>query len=171
MKKSKDVRNLAKKYGRAIKGAPKLEKQELAIKTRDGLKKISPLDVRYEGTTFGTMLDMYGDVSKQFSEYKKDVGHSISRFISTFKSLGHITPNIELNALIDEITSLLVLNPNVTYFNFTRDKDGYVTGKQQIDIVTTSHIEVPEDFDKGYWVIKDGEFVLDEEKYRQYWSI
>jgi hypothetical protein len=170
MKYKKDY---VRKYGKAIKHAPNTEYKDLLIQGKDNrLKKINPLDVIHNGVSFGLMLDLYNDLKGSHSDFKNDVGHSISTLISTLKAKGYNTPNVELNALIEDIGHLLIIEPSKEYYNFKCNEDGYIIGLDDINIVIEKGlITIPDDYDKGYWKIEGLGFVLDEELYRAYWSV
>jgi hypothetical protein len=174
MNKSKKIKNYSRKYSNALKGAPVLDIKELCIKTANGgLKKIDPLDVVYEGSSFGLILDMYHDLQKLHSEHKKAVGHSISALIALLKQKGYNTPNVELNALIGDINELLIIEPNKVYDIFYRNADGYIVSKQPLlqDCEILEVGDIPEDYANGYWKIENGKWLLDKELYNQYWSV
>ena len=161
----------SRKYLSALKNIPTLEYNDLSITTKNGgLKKVHPLDVKYEGSTFGTIRDMYFEEIEQHSELKSIVKQSIFALTSTLIEKGYNTTSTELNTLIEDISKLLIIEPTKQYYNFKVNSDGYVVGKDDIHIVTSSHIEIPDDFNKGYWKIIDGKFVLDEDKYKQLWG-
>lgn len=171
MSKSRKTKDYARRYGSALKGVPTLETKELAVKTKDGLKKIHPLDVKYEGSSFGLIRDLYAGEIKLVAELRNELDSAKSALTSTLIEKGYNTSNIELNSLIDDISHLLIIEPTKEYWNFTTNADGYIVGKQKIEIVTDGHIDIPDDFDKGYWRIVDGKFELDQEKYSQYWQV
>ena len=168
-------KNKYHKYSKALTSIPKTEDKDLLIQGKDGkLKKIKPLDVTYEGSSFGLILDMLGDVSEQHSEYKKDVGHSISTLIAFLKGKGYNTPNIDLNALIEDLECLVTINPNKEYSVYHKNADGYVIGRSVVfsnDTILEDN-ERPDDYDKGYWRISDtGKWVLDEELFKMMWRV
>ena len=174
MKKGKEIKHYTKKYGRALKNAPILDYKELCIKTKDGgLKKIEPLDVTYEGSSFGLILNLYNDLKKQYNSYKKDIGHSISTLISLLNEKGYNTSNVELNALINDINELTIIEPTKVYDIFYRNADGYIVSKQPLltDCVILESGDIPEDYANQYWKLINGKWVLDEEKYNSYWSV
>ena len=150
MNKSKQTRNYTRKYGKALKGAPITDYKDLLIQGKDNqLKKINPLDVRYKGTTFGLILDMYEDLNKQHNEYKKAVGHSISALIATLKVKGYNTPNVRLNTLIEDINHLNIIIPNVQYSGFKLE--GECIKGLGYDVIFEVK-ELPDDIYSGYWL-------------------
>ena len=172
-KKSKNTKNYSKMYAKAIKGVPVLDYKDLCVRTKNGsLKKIDVLDVVYEGSSFGLILDLFNDLQNKYSDYKKATGHSISALISTLKSKGYNTPNVELNALIQDINNLVIIEPDKQYDILHCNADGYVVSSSVLisnDIVVESK-DKPDDFDKGYYKYINGEWVLDEELYKQMWG-
>ena len=175
MKKGKDVKNFSKKYGRAVKNCPILDYKDVCIRLKDGgLKKISPLDVTYEGSSFGLILDMYRDLQEQHSDYKKSVGHSISTLISLLKDKGYNTSNVDLNALINDINELTIIEPTKVYDIFYRNAEGYIVSKQPLltDCVILEIGDIPDDYANQYWKINDeGKWELDKDKFNSYWSV
>jgi hypothetical protein len=165
--KGKKVRNLSRKYGSALTGIPKTEYKDLLYQDKNNkLKKINALDVTHNGSSFGLILGLYEDLKELHKQEKKEVGHSISTLISLLKFKGYNTPNVELNALIEDINHLLIIEPDKEYFGF-KLTNGYVSG-YGYDVIMVKQ-DIPEDFDKGYWKIIDYKFVLDEEKYELMW--
>ena len=173
MNKAKKVRNYKHKYGKAIKSCPIVEYKDLLIQDKNNrLKKIDPLQVVYNGSSFGLIFDMYGDVSDKYSAYKKATGHSISTLIATLKQKGYNTPNVDLNALIEDISHLVIIEPNKQYDILHLNANGYVVGNSALisnDIVI-EHTDKPDDFDKGYYKYVNGKWELDEELYQQMWG-
>ena len=169
---SKDRNKYARKYSRALTSVPTVEQGELLIKDKFGkLKKIHPLDVKIDGSSFGLIKDLYETEKTNHIKLLDSLNESIARLTSVLIDGGYETSNVELNALIDDINHLLIIKPQHSYYNFTIDEQGYVTGMSPIGVVTTSHTDVPSDFDKGYWKIENGNFVLDQEKYNQTWGV
>ena len=166
-------RNKHDKFARALSSVPKTKHRDLLIQDKNNkLKKINPLDVSYEGSSFGLILDMYHDLQKIHSEYKKDVGHSISTLISTLKDKGYNTPNVDLNALIDDINELVIIEPDKLYTVYHCNANGYVVGSSVIisnDIILEDD-DRPDDYAKGYYKLVNGKWVLDEELYKEMWS-
>lgn len=167
MNKSKNTKNYTKKYAKALKGVPILDYKELCVKTKNGLKKIDPLDVTFEGSSFRLILDLYGDEKNRHKDLKHSVGQASSTLISLLKDYGCDTSSIEINALIGDLNNVLMIHPNKDYIGYQLNDAGYVIG-YGYDVLMVKG-EQPEDFDKGYWKLVNREFILDEVLYEQMW--
>lgn len=168
-------RNKYDKYARALGSVPITEYKDLLIQDKHKkLKKINPLDVMYEGSSFGLILNLFHDLQKQHNDYKKDIGHSISILISLLKDKGYNSPNVELNALIEDINNLVIIEPNKLYNVYHKNDNDYIVSSSPI-LSNDTILEVgerPDDFDKGYWRITDnGKWILDKKLYNEYWSV
>ena len=156
------------KYGNALKRVPVTEQGDILVEGKDKrLKKVSPLDIKYNGSSFGLILDLYKDLQETHKQFKNDLGHDIAKLISLLKEYGYNTPNVDLTSLIDDIEKLFIVKPTVEYYHFTFDKDGYITGMQSYGTLVSKMNDIPDDYNKGYWKIIDGEFVLDSDKFNQ----
>lgn len=164
--------NYQRKFGNALSSVPVVEAKELLIKDNNNkLKKIHPLDVKYEGSTFGLIKDLYKEEIARHTECRNAIEQACGTLISTLIEKGYNTPNVDLKALIDDISKLLIIEPTKGYYNFKLNSDGYVVGKDNVQIIVQDNIQVPDDWNKGYYKIIDGVFVLDEERYKQMWSV
>lgn len=163
-------KSLAKKYGSSLRSAPHTTQGDLLIEGKDKrLKKISPLDVKYQGTTYKMTLDLYHDLQTQHSDLKHHVGSVSGTLISILKQKGYNTPNVDIKSLVDDILRLNIIEPTKQYTGF-QIKDGYVVGKGYDAIFEMK--ELPDDIYNGYWKSdKRGNITLDEVKYSQYWSV
>jgi hypothetical protein len=156
-----------RKFRQALSSVPSTEFKDLLIQDKHGkLKKIKPLDVMYEGSSFGLILDMYHDLQELHSTYKKDTGHSISTLIAFLKAKGYDKQTIDLNALIEDLNHLLIIEADKEYSVYHKDANGYVVSSSVIlsDDSILSDFEKPDDYNKGYWKIVDGKWVLDEQR-------
>ena len=159
----------SKKYGSSLKHSPDTEQGDLLIQGKNNaLKKISPLEVKYNGSTYKLILDLYHDLQDDMSLFKLNTNNSLDYLASTLKDNGYNTSNIELNALIEDIYKLDIIRPTKEYTHVTF-KDGYVNGVEDYGVLIPKG-DIPEDYANGYWTIVDKKWVLDKEKYEQYWG-
>ena len=169
--KGKETRRKAFAFSKAMSRVPKLEVNELAILNHKGnLKKIHPLKVKVDGVAFETVLDMYDRDKKELIKKNLFIKGSETALARVLIEYGYKTPSVDLNALIEDIKHLKLIHPNKVYYNIVEDEDGYVKSKQKVQHILEDD-NFPEDFDKGYWKIVNGEWVLDNERFNQYWAV
>ena len=164
--------NKYKKYSSALRTIPTVDYKDLLIKDKSGkLKKINPLEVKYNGSSFGLILDLYNSELEKCLKLQEDINNASQALIDTLGALGYNTPNVELNALIQDIRHLHVLIPNHSYVNYVLDDNGYIVDVENVGKVLEEGTQVPSDIKNGYYYLdSDNLIVKDEQKYNEYWG-
>lgn len=170
---TKKAKRYSVQFSRALKSVPKLEPKELAVQEANGkLKKIAPEDVRVNGTTYKTYIDIHNQTVQELNEVKHTVKDVYDSLASIFIDKGYEYTSEDLKSLSAEISLVLqIIDKNKKYIGITKDVAGYVTGVHLLSDIVEHGIDVPDDYNKGYWKFENGRFTLDQEKYRQYWSV
>lgn len=159
-------------FNKSITKVPKLEVGEYAILTpKDRLKKIHPLKVSYEGVTYGTLKEYHEKIQQELIDLQSYLKTNEDALISILVDGGYNTPNVDIKSLIEDITHLKIIKPQLDYELFTENEDGYVNGSVDLKGEILIKGDKPEDYDKGYWRIVDGKWVLDQVRYNQYWGL
>lgn len=133
--------------------------------SKGGFSLKEPQDVKIDGISFKTYLGLYKDL--QQTKLKDDLylKAQIKALTAFLLSKGLITPNVELNALIEDLSSLLVIVPDKQYDLLQIDSNGYITSKEQIKgHIIDRPVNYPKDLLHGYKKYVNGEFKDDEVK-------
>ena len=166
MKKNKERR--VRKYSSGLKSAPTIEPNEYYKSDRDKrLHYVQPEEVKIDGVTFGYTKDLLFDKMRELTDAKDEIKGVSQTLTSILIEYGYNTSNIDLNALVQDIYKLNIIHPDKEYVGY-KIVDEYVVG-YGYDLIQVKG-EEPEDFDKGYWTIIDGEWKLDNVKYQQIWG-
>lgn len=166
--KVQNYKKMSKVFLDSVKHAPQTKQGDLLIEGKNKrLKKITPLDVKHQGSTFKLILDLFEQEKNKYKELKSYVGHGNSLLIALLKEKGYITPNVELHALIADVELLNIIVPTKEYDGF-EIVNGYIVGKGYDAIFVKR--ELPEDIYKGYYKSDNrGKFELDKELYELMW--
>ena len=132
---------------------------------KGGFSVKEPLDVKVDGIKVKTYLGLYSDLQqkdKNTQIYLNTQNQALTEFLL---SKGLITPNVDLNALIEDLSKLLVIVPNKEYDLLQVNNDGYITSKEQINgEIVERPINYPVDLLSGYYKCENGKLVVDEFK-------
>ena len=135
------------------------------INSKGGFSKREPLDVKVDGITVKTYLGLYNDlqgVHKDTIDFINTQNKALQEFLI---SKGYNTPNVDLNALIGDLSRLLVIIPNKEYDLLQKDSNGYIIGKEQINgSIIDRPNEYPNDLLFGYYKYENGKLKVDEVK-------
>lgn len=174
MKRNRAVLNSAKRYRSAVSKAPETQQGELLIHDkRGGLSKINPEDVRVNGTTYGTYIDIHEDTIDTLQRLREEIKEFTLLISSTFDALGYNHPINELNDVSEAITHQLeVIDKVKGSTGITVDEQGYISDVSIVQHLLPEHTDLPDDLLKGYWKWddKNKQLVLDEAKYNATWG-
>jgi len=141
---------------------------------RDGLSKIDPTDVRVNGTTYGTYIEVHQNTIQSLQQLRDEVRTQLEALTDVFNALGYNHPPVELNAVTEAITQQLeVLDKVNGSTGISVDENGYVVDVFKVHHLLPTYTDLPDDLLKGYWKWDaDGKsLVLDEEKYNALWGV
>ena len=165
LKKRKKNRRV---FNQGLRNVPKIEPHCYYASDKNAhLKKVDASDVKLDGITYHTTKEQLEDFKGRYLELQSIINEANSTLTGILLRYGYNTPNIELNALTEDILKLNIIEPNVEYIGY-KLVDGYVVG-YGYDLIMIKG-EQPDDFDKGYWKLVNGEWTLDNERFNQIWG-
>ena len=150
----------------------------VAIKNKREMKYIKSEDLQVGEVT---LKDLHNAVTKQQEvliglleqsqqAYKdeKEKYNSLISFLSDYLLDKTNNTYEEEKSIREQITSLMVANTEpLDSLSF---ENGYISGIEQTNLLVRP-IETPEDVTYGYWKYIDGKYKLDEERFKQLWSV
>jgi hypothetical protein len=105
---------------------------------------------------------------KDLKIYLNNCNNTLTAFLI---KKGYNTPNVKQNALIEDLSHLLVIQDEVDYELLKYDATGkYITGSVKLDGLVILAQEKPIDYDLGFYEYIDGKFVVDENKKLEYYG-
>ena len=135
------------------------------INSKGGFSKKNKLEVKIEGVAVKTYLSLYNDLQethRNLNTYLNTSNQALTEFLI---SKGLITPNIDLNGLIEDLEELLVIVGDKSYDLLQVNDDGYITSQTKINGHIIDRLDVyPDDLLKGYYKLVDNKLVIDEDK-------
>lgn len=157
-----------RKYSSVLRNTPRIEEHSYYVSDKNKrIKLVSPLDVKYDGITYKERLKQLDDYINKNELLNSNVKACEERLLSILIDYGYNTPNIELNALIEDILKLNLIHPDKKYIGF-KIKNEYIVGLGY-DVILEDR-ELPEDIYNGYYQYLDGKIKVDSEKYHLYWG-
>jgi hypothetical protein len=126
--------------------------------------ELNPLNVKYEGVTFGLTKELYNDLQidhRDLKNYLKGCNELLTSFLI---KKGYNTPNVKQVALIADLEHLLVIQDEIDNELLTFDSLGYITNCFGLKGEVILKQDKPSDFDKGWYKYIDGEYVVDEQR-------
>jgi hypothetical protein len=167
----KSTKKRVYRFTSQMRGTPKIQPNEYYHTDRNKkLKPISPLDVKSEGVKYSTVIDLFDKEKHITDSLRNTIKGGIFNLTSIFNDYEYETSSVELNDLIQEIPNLNIIHPKKEYTGYALNEQGYVCGRGY-DIIREVDDNEPEDFDKGYWNLIDDEWIMDEDKFKQLWSV
>jgi|LGOV01.1.fsa_nt_gb hypothetical protein len=166
-------RKRIKKYSNSLRRAPNIEPHcYYSSDNHKNLKEVSSLDVRHNGVTFGTIVRELETKYTELTEIRNTVQDCEGLMTGLLLAYGYNTPNSELKSLIEDISQLNIIVPNIEYIGY-KLVNGYVVG-YGYDVICIKSANQPDDFDKGYFKVEvqNGilHWILDEDKYKALWN-
>lgn len=159
-----------KKHSNSLRKAPNIEPHSYYLSDKNKrLKEVDSLDVRHNGVTFKTILDELHKKQGELQDLKDYVWNAESLLTALLLAYGYNTPNSELKPLIEDMSQLNIIIPNVEYIGYKLEQ-GYVVG-YGYDVICVKGENQPDDFDKGYWKFDGKSWSLDEDKYKAMWNV
>jgi hypothetical protein len=163
-----NAKKRSKKYSTTIKryNTDKVEQGDLYyLNNKGGFSKKDRMNVKVNGIAVKTYLSLYEDlqqVKRDADLYLNTQNQALTEFLI---SKGLITPNVDLNALIGDLSKLLVVVPSKSYDLLQKDSNGYIVSKTEINgSIIDRPIEYPVDLLHGYTREINGKFIDDEVK-------
>jgi hypothetical protein len=161
------ARKRTKNYNKRIYGLKRvtIEPNGIYKTNKDKMfEELAPLKVKYNGIAYGTILDLYEDLKGIHGKsvaYSKACNKTLTAFLI---ERGYNTPNVNLNALIEDLQHLLIIQDSKEYELITFDDNGYI--KDSFDLLgqVIFKQEHPADYNKGYYNYIDGKYVVDEDR-------
>ena len=157
----------ARKYSTSIRKNNKCLIEPNSIYKTDKDKcfsSLNPYKVKIDGIsveTFISSLDVERDTHNLLKEYLKVSNQSLTAFLI---KRGYNTPNVDLNALIEDLSHLLVIQDEKEYQLLRVNDGGYVIDVLEIDGEVISKQDKPLDLSNECYKFINGKYVLDEDK-------
>jgi len=144
----------------------KLKKGNYYYASEDGkATPISPLDVRYNGTSLGLQLDLYQELDKKYTQLNQLLEYAIQSITATLLVNGINNTSEDLKSLVEDVRRLKTILPNKDYIEITYNDSGYVKSVEIIDGDVEELIaRIPYDVGNQCYKFVDGVFILDKEE-------
>ena len=155
----------------------KIKKGRYYISPKDGkVEEVLPQDIKLDGISYKLHKELYKELDNKYMNLQDRLETSIFAIREYLSKKGIDTPNNDLKSLINDLYSVKTIIDGVEYLNFSLDDKGYING---VDVFNTKDnvlindgiVDIPYDFDKGYYYIDNGVIVKDKEKEKEYWSV
>jgi len=163
-----------RKYTAMLNKAPTIIPKTLYISDNKGnLKKISNGDVKKEGISFDKLKEIERNKTKEIDQLKQTIKECRESLIDILKYGGYNTTNVDLKDLIQDFNNVTIFNQGTLYDVLDLDEDGYVIGgnKTHKDNLIIEYGAKPSGYSDGYYKYVDGEWIKDEQKYKEIWSV
>ena len=168
MKKERKARR--KRFNQALKHVTPIEPYAYYYSDKHKrLKEVQPEEVKLNGVTYEKTNELYNVALNDIEQFKINYKGVSSLLTAFLIDNGYNTPNIELNALVDDLKHLLVIKPDVEYTGYKLDGK-FIVGRGY-DLIRQVDENEPEDYDGGYWYIDNDEWKIDSERYHQVWGV
>ena len=162
--RKKRVRN----FNQGMRNAPSMETYTYYYSDKNKhLQKVSAYDVKIDGIKYGTTLETLDDKLEVITNFETYVKTCEVALTSLLIEKGYNTPNVDLNALIDDISKLKIIEPNKEYVGFKLEGDYIIDYGYDVII---EKVDIPDDVTKGYYKLIDDVIEFDEQRYNEYWS-
>jgi len=166
---NKDRVKRVQKYGKSLNLAPIIEPHSYYESDKHKrLKEVLPLEVKYQSVPLKYIYNENIELKDELLELKAYVESVRDTLTSTLIDYECNTSNIELKPLINEVFALNIIHPKKEYIGF-KIVNGFIVD-YGYDVIIEK-IELPDEIFNGYFKYVDGAFVIDEDKFKEIWSV